>query len=210
MDQVETQNETLTLDFESEYNDKYVSKAWAKDLSNQIRTAFDKISTAGNTINANFDIFSQKFKNFEISLHHEIKAASNNAESVIALANENKNAITELNMEMDSLKQEHKLEIHLLKQEQINQHLETESIKSDNKNIKSECVAIKHQTNNMETYSRRDNLVFHGISQPVNESSISCAKAVRKFMVDQLQFNEEDASAVQFVRCHRLNDNRKS
>ena len=62
----------------------------------------------------------------------------------------------------------------------------------------------------METYSRRDNLVFHGISQPVYESSISCAKAVRKFMVDQLQFNEEDASAVQFVRCHRLNDNRKS
>ena len=62
----------------------------------------------------------------------------------------------------------------------------------------------------METYSRRDNLVLHGISLPVNESSISCAKAVRKFMVDQLQFNEVDASAVQFVRCHRLNDNRKS
>ena len=62
----------------------------------------------------------------------------------------------------------------------------------------------------METYSGRDNLVFHGISQPVYESSMSCAKAVRKFMVDQLKFNEEDASAVQFVRCHRLNDNRKS
>ena len=118
--------------------------------------------------------------------------------------------IKELKVEMDSLKQEHKHEIHLLKQEQNNQHLETESIKSDNKEIKSECVAIKHQTNNMETYSRRDNLVFHGISQPVNQSSISCAKAVRKFMVDQLQFNKENASTVQFVRCHRLNDNRKS
>ena len=204
MDQVETRNETLTLDFESECKDKYVSKAWAKDLSDQIRTAFDKISTAVNTMNAKFDIFSQKFENLEISLRHEIKAASNTAESAIALANENTNAIKELKMEMDSWKQEHKHEIHLLKQEQINQHLETESIKSDNKEIKSECVAIKHQTNNMETYSRRDNLVF-----PVNETSISCAKAVRKFMVDQLQFNEEDASTVQFVRCHRLNDNRK-
>ena len=48
------------------------------------------------------------------------------------------------------------------------------------------------------------------MAKPVNESSIFCAKAVRKFMVDQLQFNEEDASAVHFLRCHRLNDNRKS
>ena len=104
MDQVETQNETLTLDFESECNHKYVSKAWAKDLSDQIRTAFDKISTAVNTMNAKFDIFSQKFENLEISLRHEIKAASNTAESAIALANENTNAIKELKMEMDSLK----------------------------------------------------------------------------------------------------------
>ena len=160
MDQVELPNETLTLDFESECNDKYVSKAWAKDMSDQIRTAFDKISTAVNTMNAKFDIFSQKFENLEISLRHEIKAASNAAETAIALSNENKNAIKELKMEIDSLKQEHKHEIHLLRQEQINQHLETESIKSDNKEIKSECVAIKHQTNNMDNDNDNDNDFF--------------------------------------------------
>ena len=47
----------------------------------------------------------------------------------------------------------------------------------------------------METYSGRDNLVFHGIDQPADESQFSCAKAVRTFMVEQLQFNDGDASA---------------
>ena len=57
-------------------------------------------------------IFSQKFGNLEISLRHEIKVAYNAA---IALSNENKNAFKELKMEIDSLKQEHKHDIHLLK-----------------------------------------------------------------------------------------------
>ena len=71
-------------------------------------------------------------------------------------------------------------------------------------------MAIKTQTNNMETYSRGDNLLFHGIDQPANESNFSCAKAVRKLMVEQLQFNDGDASAVQFVRCHRLPENNRN
>ena len=145
MDQVEIRNETLTLDFESECNDKYVSKAWAKDLSDQIRTAFDKISTAVNTMNAKFDIFSQKFENLEISLRHEIKAASNTAESAIALANENKNAIKELKMEMDSSKQEHKHEIHLLKQEQIQIQIQIVYLTQT-------CIFLRHKKNNSDNY----------------------------------------------------------
>ena len=50
------------------------------------------------------------------------------------------------------------------------------------------------------------NLIFHGITEPTNESGISCAKSVRKFMVDNLQISENAAAAVQFVRCHRIND----
>ena len=75
--------------------------------------------------------------------------------------------------------------------------------------LKSKCDAIKCQTNSMETYSRRDNLLFHGIRQPINESNFSCAKSVRKFLVNQLQMTEEEASSVQFVRCHKLNEHNK-
>ena len=105
---------------------------------------------------------------------------------------------------------DHKQEMLALKQEQVKQRQEMELLKNDSKQIKSECVAIKTQTNNIETYSRRDNLLFHGIDQPANESNFCCAKAVRKFMVEQLQFNDGDASAVQFVRCHRLPENNRN
>ena len=42
-------------------------------------------------------------------------------------------------------------------------------------------------------YSRRDNIIFYGISEPQNESSVLC---------------ENDASRMRFVRCHRLHDQR--
>ena len=107
------------------------------------------------------------------------------------------------------MKQDHKQEINLLKQEYSSQQMKIESVKSDNIELKSKCDAIRSQTNSMETYSRRDNLLFHGIRQPINESNFSCAKSVRKLLVDQLQMTEEEASSVQFVRCHRLNEHNK-
>ena len=56
----------------------------------------------------------------------------------------------------------------------------------------------------METYLSK------GINQPENESGLLCAKAVRKFMIAQLQFSGDAASAVQFARCHRINENNRS
>ena len=203
-------DETLTLDFDCKSCNDKVTKAWANDLTKQLKSSFEKISSAVNSLNANFVIFAQKFDNLEVSLRHEVTAAASAAESASALANENKTAIEQLKQEIVSMNHDHKQEMLALKQEQVKQRQEMELLKNDSKQIKSECVAIKTQTNNMETYSRRDNLLFHGIDQPANESNFSCAKAVRKFMVEQLQFNDGDASAVQFVRCHRLPENNRN
>ena len=147
--------------------------------------------------------FTQKFDNFEISLRREIATAVDAAESAVALSRENKYAIDELKQEIVSMKYEHKQETHALLQEQVKQRLDIESLMTDNKEFKSECVAIKTQTNNMETYSRRDNLLLHGVNQPENECGLLCANAVRIFMIDQLQFSDDAATAVQFVRCHK-------
>ena len=46
-------NEALTIDFNCECGDK-VTKAWAKDLSKQVGSAFEMISTAINTMNTIF------------------------------------------------------------------------------------------------------------------------------------------------------------
>ena len=156
-------------------------------------------------MNNNFEIFTKKFDNLENGLRREITAAASAAEFGLALTRDNKSTIENLQMEIISMKQDHKKEINLLKQEYSSQQMKIESVKSDHIKLKSKYDAIRTQTNSMETYSRRDNL----LCQPTNESDFSCAKSVRKFLVNQLQMSEEKASSVQFVRCHRLNEHNK-
>ena len=56
-----------------------VTKAWANDLTKQLKSSFEKISSAVNSLNANFVIFAQKFDNLEVSLRHEVTAAASAA-----------------------------------------------------------------------------------------------------------------------------------
>ena len=119
---------------------------------------------------------------------------------------QNKSLIEQLQQEIADRKRNHKLEIDTLKRNLVTQQFETETLKVDYKEVKTEYSAIMTQTNNIETYSRRDNLIFYDIAEPTNESSVSCAKSVRKFMVDNLQISENTAAAVQFVRCNRINE----
>ena len=76
------------------------------------------------------------------------------------------------------------------------------------KKLQSKSTTVQSQANNMETYSRRDNIIIYGIKEPTNESSVLCEKTVKQLFVDQLNFTREEAAAVSFVRCHRLYDRR--
>ena len=69
------------------------------------------------------------------------------------------------------------------------------------KRMETEAAVVKSQTNNIEMYSRRDNIIFYGIPEPQNESSVLCERAVRSFCVNQLKLSENDASRMRFVRC---------
>ena len=155
-------DETLKLDFDCKSCNDKVTKPRVNDLTKQLKSSFEKISSAVNSLNAtcNFVIFAQKFDNLEVSLRHEVTAAASAAESASALANENKAAIEQLKQEIISMNHDHKQEILALKQEQVKQRQEMELLKNDSKGIKSECVAIKTQTNNVETFGRRDNLLL--------------------------------------------------
>ena len=73
------------------------------------------------------------------------------ANSAIALSKENKSSIEQLQQEIADLKRDHKLEIDTLKQNQVTQQFETETLKVDYREVKTEYSAIKTQTNNIET-----------------------------------------------------------
>ena len=158
----------------------------------------------------NFQIFADKFHNLETTLRNDIVAVTKTADSAMAQSNDNKSTIEQLQQEFADLKRDHQMEIDTLKQSHMKQQLETEPLKIDYRDVKSKYTTIKTQINNMETYSRRDNLIFHGIVEPTNESSVSCAKSVRKFMVDKLQLSENAAAGVEFVRCHRINESKRA
>ena len=111
----------------------------------------------------------------------EITAVAQKAETALDIANQNRAELEQLRMENVELKQWCK-------------------------RIQSEAAAVKFQTNSIETYSRRDNVIFYGIKEPQNETPVLCEKAVKKFFVEHLGFSDSEAGNVAFVRCHRMHD----
>ena len=83
---------------------------------------------------------------------------------------------------------------------------EVNTLKSICSNLKKDNVSLKQQNSNFETYSRKDNLIIYGISEPNNENNTSCAQAVRLFLKNNLNISEEQVNSIEFVRCHRLRE----
>ena len=111
----------------------------------------------------------------------DITAVAQKAETALDIASQNRAELEQLRMENVELKQWCK-------------------------RIQSEAAAVKSQTNSIETYSRRDNIIFYGIKELQNETPVLCVKAVKKFFVDHLGFSDAEAGNVAFVRCHRMHD----
>ena len=66
--------------------------------------------------------------------------------------------------------------------------------------------AFKYQKLNekfleLETYSRRDNLIFHGVHQDDKET---CAIKIKKLLRDSLQLDPQTVDDMCFQRCHRM------
>ena len=80
--------------------------------------------------------------------------------------------------------------------------------------VKAENTLLKRRADDMEVYSRKDNLIIRGIDEQKNETEQLCVDAVKMFFKEQLKLDEGAISAMKFVRCHRIgltnNDNRTS
>ena len=55
-----------------------------------------------------------------------------------------------------------------------------------------------------ESYSKRDNLLFYGITQKQDEN---CLTEVKQFMIDYLEIPSVVAETIKVQRCHRMNMN---
>ena len=56
----------------------------------------------------------------------------------------------------------------------------------------------------METYSRKNNIIFNGIPEVSGKTNELCESAVRTFLRNTLKMYGAVVDGIQFTRCHRL------
>ena len=86
-----------------------------------------------------------------------------------------------------------------------------QKIEHDNYLLKIQCNGLQHensrlqrQQDSQESYSKRDNLLIHGIVDDGSDDDDTCRRLSRDFFVQNLKVSRNDADRMMFVRCHRL------
>lgn len=62
----------------------------------------------------------------------------------------------------------------------------------------------KERAIRLESHSRRNNLIFYGISEEINESSAKTEALLYSFLEENLKLREEDVDGISIERAHRL------
>ena len=170
--------------------DAKVDKAFMKTLLADLKVQFSSLQSA--------------FLNLQTSVHSDVDSLIskvNEANETAILAKSTAEANTRA---IDELKSDLKLEMDELKKTVTSQQCEIKELKFTCHQHQNEIDDLKSQTNSIETYSRKDNIVFYGISEKNNESESQCATSVRQFMMNTLKIPQDRVNKMAFVRCHRL------
>jgi len=109
-------------------------------------------------------------------LQKGLEEIKNTADTALALAESNKRDITDIRNHFN---------------------ITCERLETENK-------LLKQKTNNLENYSRRNNIIIRGIPESNNETSLECEEKARMFLVNELKLDGERARNMKFVRVHRM------
>ncbi|KAK7497235.1 hypothetical protein BaRGS_00011529 [Batillaria attramentaria] len=93
-----------------------------------------------------------------------------------------------------------KSDMNDLKEEVLNLKARNEELLQENLDLRDRLHEMDSKIDDLENRSRRNNLLFYGISRPENETNEECEKAVQDFLTDKLELEEP----VSFDRVHRL------
>ena len=62
----------------------------------------------------------------------------------------------------------------------------------------------KERAIKLESHSRRNNLIFYGIPEEMNETSVKTESLLFSFLEDELKLKEDDIDGISIERAHRL------
>ena len=158
-----------------------------------------------------FSSLKTSFVDLQTSVNGDVKQLAVTVNEAVEVATAAKTT-ADANVEaINNLKSQMRLEIDDLKSDLLHIKNELNTVNTDNKELKqknvkleSECDALKHQVNSVETYSRKNNIVFYGITEDQHETNDQCLAAVRNFMIKNLSIPLDKANNIAVIRCHRL------
>lgn len=154
---------------------------WGTELVDELKKQFEFFHLSYAKIDHSINT---QFVALNKTLRDKVKATNKIAVKAQSAAEANATAIAQIRDELSETRQELKL-------------------------LKLENDKLRDQANKLETYSRRDNILFYGIQMLDNETSGQCDGAVRSFMKDRLKMSADVVNDIVLVRCHRLHQSNK-
>ena len=199
------EDKQLVFDFDPlicDSNQKF-NRAWRTLLVSTIKDSMaqvaDSINESINAMHASINSMNSRFD----TLVKDVTVALSKAEAAQVMAKANSTEITAIRSEMV----EFKLECDRKCNDACG---EVRELRAECQSLRAENIDLKSQTNNLETYSRRDNLIIYGIPEQNGETASQCEASVRALFVNKLQLTVQEADGIAFVRCHRLYRPRKN
>ena len=71
-------------------------------------------------------------------------------------------------------------------------------------NLRKSASFEKERAIKLESHSRRNNLIFYGVPEEVNETSVKTESLLYSFLEDELKLKEDDIDGISIERAHRL------
>ena len=180
---------------------------WGKVLIDGLNKILEKMESQMTSINDNTNTQVSALRDEMLLKVNEVQ---NTASRALATADENAEFNKNIRNEMDELKRDCEKnnkdirdEMILIKEENKKISKENDSLRYQNEHMNNKCIELNHQTNSIENYSRRKNLVIRGISETEQESDDLCESATKTFMKTQLKLSDAAVNEMQFVKCHR-------
>ena len=78
---------------------------------------------------------------------------------------------------------------------------ENKALKEENDAMRTRLENVEKQTDDLESRSKTNNIIIHGIQRKEDETRQECEELVCEMITDKLEL----AEAIQFKRVHRLN-----
>ena len=198
--------EDIVFDFDvAECSQTKLTKIWGISLVNTMKESLAEIATSINTMNRTITRMATQFNDFEskmTTMSNDVKMASDKAESAHELATDNGNEIKVLFSEV-SEPREQCTELTAVRDE-------VQELRTECRKLREENVSLRSQTNNIESYSCRDNLIIYGIPEAIPESTAQCKNSVREFFVNHMNFTNQESTGIDFIRCHRTHTTRQN